>query len=196
MSDLQLIEAAKAGDVTNATHLIETGVDVNQQDDHGWTPLNWAAGRGDLQMVSLLIEKGADPFKVGRDRRTPYDIALAAGHVEVVKYLRQVEANAEGEKPERPQRKYCKAYHLKSLREFSQFPEAVKSGDQADSQDDKVVFIHQDYTVTESMWHGENVVFDRVSPEWQEFCEKQLGFKVPDDLDLIVPSAASGSGPS
>lgn len=89
--DQALIEAAKGGDASTVEKLVDSGVDVNQGDEQGWTPLNFAAGRGDLGMVKLLITKGADPFKVGRDNRTPYTIALAAGRVEVVKYLREVE---------------------------------------------------------------------------------------------------------
>ena len=57
--------------------------------------------------------------------------------------------------------------------------------------DDKIVFIHQDFTVTESMWQGENVIFNSVTPEWKEFCAGALAFKVPDDLDLIVANEAT-----
>ena len=52
--------------------------------------------------------------------------------------------------------------------------------------DDDVVFLHQDFTVTQSMWHNENVIFNQVVPAWEEFCTDVLKFKVPDDLDLIA----------
>src|SRR6185369_13768646 len=115
MSDSDLIEVVKAGEHATAKTLIEMGADVNQQDEQGWTPLNFAAGRGDLPMAQLLVDKGAYPFKVGRDNRTPYMIALAAGHVEMVKFLRAVEDETDMGKVNslRPDRKYCKAYHLK-----------------------------------------------------------------------------------
>src|SRR5262249_58866336 len=77
--DQALFEAARGGDLETAERLLESGADVNQGDEQGWTPLNFASGRGNLAMVKLLIEKGADPFKTGRDNRTPYTIALAAG---------------------------------------------------------------------------------------------------------------------
>lgn len=202
MSDTQLIEAVKAGVSTSVKDLIDSNADVNQQDEHGWTPLNWAAGRGDLEMVKLLVSHGADIFKVGRDLRTPYMIALAAGRIEVVKFLRQAEDQYEGEKPSRPERKYCKAYKLRDLRQFSGWSEnrtnwkSVSSdngnrdrqGEIAASEvfnDEDVVFIHQDYTVTQSMWHNENVIFNSVGSDWLEFCGSVLSFKVPDDLDLI-----------
>lgn len=199
MNGLRLIEEIKAENDASVKELIEFGADVNWQDEQGWTPLNWAAGKGNLEVVKLLVGRGADVFKVGRDQRTPYMIALAAGHVEVVKFLRQAEDEAGGEKPPRPERKYCKAYYL---RDFRQFPNWVES--KIDWKDEKpqssengkgtaqplsteeIAFLHQDYTVTQSMWHGENVIFNQVTTEWKEFCASALKFKAPDDLDLIV----------
>lgn len=201
MSALALIEAVKAGDFAEAAKLIKSGADINQQDEQGWTPLNFAAGKGDLSLIKLLVERGADVFKTGRDLRTPYMIALAAGRVQAVKYLREAEGNYSGEKPASPQRKYCKAYLLRELRQYSAWSESPLSTmkrengngeSEAPFPDDKVVFIHQDFTVTESMWHNENVVFNSVSPGWEEFCTMSLQFKVPDDLDLIVPNEDNG----
>jgi hypothetical protein len=202
--DLALIEAAKEGNQETVEKLIDSGADVNQGDDQGWTPLNFASGKGNLEMVKLLIKKGADPFKVGRDNRTPYMIALAAGRVEVVKYLREVEDATDPEKAKsfRPERKYCKAYHLKDLRQYPAWSESrinwkekkdakdAKEADQSNGEftDDKIVFIHQDFTVTESMWHNENVIYNQVDEPWREFCSDSLAFKVPTDLDLIVPN--------
>lgn len=83
MSEPQLIEAAKAGDVNRMQALIEGGENLEQKDDYGWTALNWAAGRGDSAIVLTLLEAGADAFNRGRDLRTPYQIALAAAQVDV-----------------------------------------------------------------------------------------------------------------
>lgn len=203
MSDLKLIDAVKAGDLHEAKKLIKADADVNQQDEQGWTPLNFASGKGNLPLVKLLVENGADIFKTGRDRRTPYAIALAAGRVSVVKYLREMEDKYLGEKPPRPERKYCKAYHLGSLRKYPEWSESRinwKKRDNGHSDgshetnepfpDDKVVFIHQDFTVTESVWHSENVIFNQVNSAWQGFCANTMKFKVPDDLELIVPNEA------
>ena len=187
---LQLIEAVKGGDLARAAELIQAGEDVNQGDEQGWTPLNFASGKGDLDMVRLLVEKGADVFKAGRDQRTPYQIAVAAAHADVARYLREVEDQTPGEKPQRPQPLYCKAYPIAELRQFSGWSEASPNGKPdaaADAADeDDIVFIHQDYTVTRSMWHGEDVVFDQVTPEWQQFCTDVLEFQVPDDISLIA----------
>lgn len=203
MSDLGLIEAVKNSDYSTAELLITKGVDVNQQDEQGWTPLNFAAGKGNLPLVKLLVENGADIFKVGRDLRTPYKIALAAGRVSVVKFLREMEDNFPGEKPPRSPRKYCKAHYLKDLRVFAGWSESQinwKSKKENGNSElveaftnDKVVFIHQDLTVTESVWHNENVIFNKVDSAWEEFCASSLKFKVPDDLDLIVPNESNDS---
>ena len=201
MSDLSLIEAVKAGDYAEAEKLIQSGVDIHQEDEQGWTPLNFAAGKGDLPLIKLLVESGADVFKVGRDRRTPYMIALAAGRVSAVKYLAEAEERYVGEKPARAERRYCKAYHLGDLRKYPLWREnrvnwknssddnGSNNGDGSDHlNDDNVVFIHQDFTVTESVWHNENILLDNPDDGWREFCANALDFKVPSDLDLIVPN--------
>jgi uncharacterized protein len=201
MSNLQLINAVKDGDLATVKETINSGVDINEQDDQGWTPLNWAAGKGDIDTVKLLVEKGADVFKVGRDQRTPYMIALAAGRVEVVKFLREAGKNYVGEKREPAVRPYCKAYPLSDLRRFSGWAESrinwkeSKQGGHKDdgvahgdgASHDEIVFIHDDLTVTQSMWRAENVIFNQISPEWEEFCKDVLNFKVPDDLEFIPP---------
>jgi hypothetical protein len=206
--DQGLIDAAKAGDVAAVQNFLNSGADVNQGDEQGWTLLNFAAGKGHLDLVKFLVERGADPFKVGRDRRTPYMIALAAGRVEVVKYLREAEDKTDPEKAKsfRPERKYCKAYHLNDLRAFSNWSESrinwkdkrdqAQAGEQGtgDFTDEKIVFIHQDFTVTESIWHEENVIFNEVSDQWREFCATALSFKVPTDLDLMVPNTETVQG--
>ena len=198
----EMIEAAKSGNIGEVEKLLNSSVDANQCDEQGWTALNFAAGRGDLNMVKLLVERGADPFQVGRDNRTPYMIALAAGRVDVVKYLREVEDRIDPEKAKtfRPERIYCKAYHLNDLRQFPGWSESrinwKQKGDLKEEMsedgefpDDKIVFIHQDFTVTESVWHNERVIFNQVSEKWSEFCSSNLGFSVPSDLDLIVANS-------
>lgn len=178
--DEPLIEAAKHGDVAAARALIDSGTNVNVHgNEQKWTPLNHAAGRGDLAMVKLLVENGgADVTLTGCDNRTPYDIAVAAGRRDVARYLAYAETLASG--GARAPRAYCRAYHLRALREF---PGWTENG--APGEDDTVVFIHQDLTITLSMFHGKDVIMSDVSPKWQEFCRDVLNFEVPDDLDLM-----------
>ena len=181
MSQMELIEAIRSGNRASIEEMLKAGIDLTQQDKQGWTPLNWAAGSGHLEIVELLLENGADPLAVGRDLRTPQMIALAAGHAEVVKRLRAAEADAKGGETETSDRKYCTAYHLSDLRRYPSWTSELQ-----DLGDDDVVFLHQDFTVTKSIWAGEDVVFDKVTDEWKNFCGNELRFAVPDSLDLIA----------
>lgn len=180
MSQMELIEAIKSGNRSSVAEMIEAGAELNQQDKQGWTPLNWAAGSGQLEIVELLLERGADPLAVGRDLRTPQMIALAAGHAEVVKRLRRAEAEAKGGEAGSSDRKYCTAYHIGEFRRYPSWTETQQLAD------DDVVFLHQDYTVTKSIWAGEDVIFDNVTEQWKDFCNNELRFAVPDSLDLIA----------
>lgn len=190
MSQMEFIEAIRSGNRASVEEMLKAGADLTQQDKQGWTPLNWAAGSGNLEIVELLLESGADPLAVGRDLRTPQMIALAAGHAEVVKRLRRAEADAGGN-AEQSDRKYCTAYHLGDLRRYPSWTSELQ-----DLSDDDVVFLHQDFTVTKSIWAGEDVVFDKVTDEWKNFCSNELRFAVPDSLDLIAKPAAEAAAQS
>lgn len=201
MSDLQLIDAVKTGQLAKVEEVLNSGADIHQQDEQGWTPLNWAAGRGDLEIVRLLLDRGADVFRVGRDRRTPYKIAVAARHVEVARLLKEAEQAVNGNGGDSSLTNYARAYLLGDLRKFSGWREekikkaapADENGSSSELSDSDVVFLHQDFTVTELIWPGENVIFNQTTPEWQQFCEQELKFKVPDDFDLIASTEAAKS---
>lgn len=209
MSDVPLIEAVKEGDLEKVEGQIEAGADVNAPgSEQEWTALNFAAGKGNLAMVELLVKGGADVFLTGRDNRTPYKIAVAAGRADVARYLSEAEAAAGGDKErissrESETRPYCKAYHLRDFRRFDAWSESktnwkeseADSDEEEGFSDDDIVFLHQDFTVTESMFHGENVIMGSATPEWRTFCTEDLGFKVPDDFDLMPPKKAPEGAP-
>ncbi|WP_432743122.1 ankyrin repeat domain-containing protein [Methylobacter sp. G7] len=180
MNKPQLIEAAKTDDLNRVHALIEGSDDLEQKDDYGWTALNWAAGRGDLAIVLLLLKAGANAVNSGRDLRTPYQIALAAAQVEVATLLQQAEQNS-GIMSKRPVLPYCKAYPVKA---FDHNPAGWLARQALAA--DAVVYLHQDFSVTASMWYGEDVVFDRVSEDWRNYCRDRLGFHVPTDLELAA----------
>ena len=202
MSTQDLINAVKANDLPLVRQLLDEGTDVNQQDEHGWTALNWAAGQGNLEVVTLLVQREANLFKTGTDQRTPYLIALAAGREQVARFLHRTEKEKNlADSPNRHDREYCKAYYLRQLRQFPAWtenppqrkPPSTEQPDDKDQTneesrltDDSIVFIHHDYSVTASIWHDEDVLFKSRKPEWKTFCEQGLGFRVPDDFDLMV----------
>jgi ankyrin repeat protein len=177
MNEMQLIEAVKTGEANRVQDLIESGWDLEQKDNNGWTALNWAAGRGDLPIVRLLLDAGADVSNTGRDLRTPYQIALAAAQVEVAALLQQV-GHERGLEQESAVRPYCKAYPAEA---FEQFPDW-----RTELANDAIVYLHQDFSVTASFRHGEAVVFDRVSDAWRNYCCDRLAFSVPTDLELAA----------
>lgn len=207
MIESQLIEAVKAENTARVRELIAAGAELNQQDEYGWTALSLAAGKGNLELVELLVANGGDVLKVGRDLRTPYEIALAAGHIEVARFLRQAEEEVKGAESTSSKREYCEAYPLEEFRQFPGWTASKSSpkdenGDMAAGSssseeafaEDDIAFLHQDYTVTQSMYHGENVLFDQVTPEWKEFCIKKLNFHVPDDLELVALTKSADEG--
>jgi uncharacterized protein len=203
MNDLQLIDAVKTGQLGKVEEALNAGADIHQQDEQGWTPLNWAAGKGNVEIVSLLLKRGADVFRTGRDQRTPYKIALAAKHTDVARLLKKAEQAANGTNGDSTSRDYARAYSLGELRKFSDWREekinwketvpADENGNSRELSDDDVVFLQQDFTVTELIWPGENVIFNRTTPEWIDFCTQELQFKVPDDFDLIASTPAAKS---
>ena len=199
MNDYSLIDAVKSGNISEVQRCIRVGLDIHQQDEQGWTPLNWASGKGDIRIVEALLEAGANSSIVGRDQRTPYQIALAAGHIKVAKLLRF--SGQQTEDNDITKRLYCKAYRLMDVKQFPKWSEQAialetkteknnkKKGKRTHSLDD-IIFLHQDFTVTRSIWHNTDVIFNHISADWIDFCSETLKFEVPDDYDLACPQGS------
>ncbi len=90
-------------------------------------------------------------------------------------------------------RKYCKAYHLKDLRQFSSWTE--KHEEHAEElSDDTIVYLWDDFTVVKSpVIPDKGLLFDNVTPEWQEFCKTVLNFTIPQDLRYAYEQAEEQS---
>lgn len=53
-------------------------------DDHGFSPLHWAAKEGHLKIVEMLVQRGARINSTNRGDDTPLHLAAAHGHHEIV----------------------------------------------------------------------------------------------------------------
>jgi hypothetical protein len=94
---------------------------------------------------------------------------------------------------------YCKAYLLGQFREFSDWQpsaENARPDDQADSdtdsaaprelRDDSILYLHDNFIVTDGIYPEEHVIFDNVTPEWRRFCTERLAFRIPEDLHVAA----------
>src|SRR5690242_18226552 len=90
--------------------------------------------------------------------------------------------------------RYCKAYSLKQLREFSGWsekihhvkrkpPAALQPGDEMQPlTDESYVYMQENYSVTAGIFKDEDLLFEAVTPEWIEYCRSILKFELPDYL--------------
>jgi len=97
---------------------------------------------------------------------------------------------------------YCKAYPAERLRAFhgwreqtpplvtpgpdpSEPPSEPPSGDTAATEapepPEEYYYLHDNYTVTASVFVDEQIAFDAVDDDWKQFCARTLEFEVPAD---------------
>lgn len=184
-----VIAAVKANDTeTLAALVVGPAADLDSVDENGWTALCWAASQGNLPATEVLCAAGANVFKCGEDQRSPYKIALAASHRAVAQRLREAERAAGGDldrtsSRENEDRLYCKAFRAAELSQFPHWMQLIAGEAPAPEEP---VFVHQNYVVTRSIWHDKDIVLANVTDEWRTFCVRTLGFRVPDDFDLLA----------
>ncbi|MBE9216531.1 hypothetical protein IQ247_28380 [Plectonema cf. radiosum LEGE 06105] len=73
--------------------------------------------------------------------------------------------------------KYCKAYLLKQFRQFNQWKENQEVNQEL--AEDSVVYLQENYVVTDGIYKDENIIFDNVTDDWKQFCHKVLEFEIP-----------------
>jgi hypothetical protein len=87
---------------------------------------------------------------------------------------------------------YCKAYPASLLRKYSHWTENsanvrkeqnIVDGDVVETgrilTDDDVLYLQENYVVTDGIFLNENIIFDHVNDEWQEYCRSALNFQTP-----------------
>jgi hypothetical protein len=88
--------------------------------------------------------------------------------------------------------KYCKAYPLRQFRQFAGWTEARHNARkiriEVDGETKEVertlaetdyLYLQENFTVTDGIFIDEFIIFDEVTPEWIEFCQKTLDFQQP-----------------
>ncbi len=78
-------------------------------------------------------------------------------------------------------RKYCKAYRLGDVRQFSGWVEKRDERGQ-ELPDEAICYLWDDFTVVTSPVQDNGVLFETNAPEWHAFCTTTLQFAVPEDL--------------
>lgn len=85
--------------------------------------------------------------------------------------------------------KHCRAYLLARLREFPGWIEKPENArivrEEVDGEivqvlriltDADYVYLQGNFTVTDGIFIDENIIFDKVTPEWISFCRDVLGY--------------------
>lgn len=89
-----LPHAAKNGVPGIVAALLRTGLDPTEQDEHGKTPLHYAAEEGHPEVLRFLLRAGAGvDFATPRERRTPHHVACRCVRLDCVLELLRWGAN-------------------------------------------------------------------------------------------------------
>ena len=91
----KLFQAAEDGDIISIETIIKTNpqLDINIQNEHGWTALMIASYHGNLDVVKVLVENGADVNIQSNTGLTALMIASHTDHLDVVKLLIEIGAD-------------------------------------------------------------------------------------------------------
>ncbi|XP_022908719.1 ankyrin repeat domain-containing protein 39 [Onthophagus taurus] len=88
--------SAQCGDLERCQKLVKTGVDVNVEDNFGYTALHYSARHGKLDVCKWLLRENAKvDAKTRSGGATPLHRACTTGHLEVVRLLLTYKADPE-----------------------------------------------------------------------------------------------------
>ena len=81
--------------------------------------------------------------------------------------------------------KYCKAYMIPMFREFAGWTENSQNARKEDDAPRKLtdadfLYLQENFVVTDGIFIDENVIFDKITPAWIDFCKNVLKFEIPD----------------
>jgi hypothetical protein len=89
--------------------------------------------------------------------------------------------------------KYCKAYYAKDFRKFDGWEENLvnlrkekkeEKGQEIEIErtelnDDDILYLQENYVVTDDIMKDEHIIFDKVTDLWKSFCTDDLEFEIP-----------------
>src|SRR5262245_28159568 len=104
--------------------------------------------------------------------------------------------------------RYCKAYVASSLRTYPGWQENLdqlrketkfEEGKEVEIPrtqllDDDVLYLQENYVVTDGIFKDRNIIFGNVTDDWKKFCAETLKFEIPDyarDADDKPPANAT-----
>lgn len=104
---------------------------------------------------------------------------------------------------------YCKAYLAGQFRQFPAWTENAANvrkekeevgGKEVEVErtldDESILYLQENYIVTDGIFKDENIIFDNVTDEWKQFCHGTLEFEIPVYEPIEIPvaeeSAAAG----
>uniref|UniRef100_UPI00358F9139 ankyrin repeat family A protein 2-like isoform X2 n=1 Tax=Myxine glutinosa TaxID=7769 RepID=UPI00358F9139 len=94
INSLTVHQLAAKGEIEHLANRLEhADCKVNQTDEHGFTPLIWAAAHGQITVVDFLLQKGANVMALGQERESALALAAARGDVAIVNLLLQSKAD-------------------------------------------------------------------------------------------------------
>lgn len=91
--NIQLFEAVEGKDFDAVRELLDNGVGINAQDEHGRTAIMIATYTNDVEMVKVLIDQGADVDIQDDMLNNPFLYAGAEGYLDILKLLIAAGAN-------------------------------------------------------------------------------------------------------
>ncbi|WP_338978710.1 MULTISPECIES: ankyrin repeat domain-containing protein [unclassified Spiroplasma] len=87
IQNINLIKAAKSGDLQVIKKIIKNGGNVNYICDD-ITALIWAAQNGHLDVVNILIDNDVNIYHVVKNRPDPWILNNINGQIIIAKYLK------------------------------------------------------------------------------------------------------------
>ncbi|ARF02778.1 SWPV1-204 [Shearwaterpox virus] len=86
-STTDLLEAIKVGSIPKVIEIAVSGVDLDEVDEHGYSPLHYAVKYGKLYIARILLTLGADPDTYSEKASSPLHLAVKVQNIDMVKLL-------------------------------------------------------------------------------------------------------------